>query len=80
MRAFIAEDGAVDSLLSAVVNEFAPYERCRRFFVSEDDLLAWACKYGSFPAVFVLVGAVMSFIKREDGAISILGKPPKRPV
>ena len=78
MRAFVPEHGAVDALLSAVINEPAPDKKSVRSHGSENDALSGANELRAFPAIFVMVAGVVSLVQCNAGNITIFRKPPQR--
>ncbi len=57
--ALVSEDGAVDSVLSAVINELSPDPNSVGGDCSEHPLLAGANEQDALPTVSVVVGAVV---------------------
>ena len=77
MRRLVAEDGAVDSRLPAVVDELSPYETGVSTLRAQDDLLAGSDEQLSLSAVCVSVSRVVTFIQFKTVLIAILGEPPE---
>jgi hypothetical protein len=65
VRAFVSEHGAVDTVLSAVVDEVAPNKEGVSALGSQDEFFAWADEQFALPSVLVLVGRIVSFIEGE---------------
>ncbi len=64
-RTFVAEGGAIDALLSAVVNELPPDKESVGASCAENKFLAGADELVSLPAVLVSIGAVMPLVQGE---------------
>lgn len=86
MLAFVAEDGAVDSLLAlscshvdALIDELAPHEHCLATDV-QHDLLAGAGEslVAVAPTVAIHIGAVVPHIEFVTVEVSIFCDPPER--
>lgn len=77
VRRFVAEDGAVDSLLPAVVDELAPHEASVTSLTAKHDFLAGADEQFSLSAVCVSVRRVVSFIEFQAVFVAIFGEPPE---
>jgi len=71
--ALISEHGAVDSFLSAVVNELSPSEHGIRPLGSQDNFFPWADEQLTLAAIGVSVAAVMPLVECEAIKIAILG-------
>lgn len=73
MRAFVAEDSAVDTLLSTVIYEFSPRETCVTLLGPEDNLLPRANE--EFPLLLALtvISRVVALIHVKAGSIAVLG-------
>lgn len=78
MWRFVAEDGAVDSLLPAVVDKLAPDEHRVCDVSSQDDVLAGSDELTSPPTVTVSISGVVSLIEREARFVAILRDVPER--
>ena len=78
VSAFIAEHGAVDALLAAVVFESSPREHGVSFGCTEDNLFTWTDEQVPTSSVLVLVSGVMSFIEFKAIKVTVLCKPPDR--
>ena len=78
MGTLIAEDGTVDSLLSAAINEFSPNKEGISFPSSKDNLFAGAAEQLDGSPVFVSSAAIMSLVKFLADFVPILCYPPKR--
>lgn len=78
MAAFIAEDGAIDALLSAIVDKLSPNKHGVSVSCTEDDVLAGANELTSFSAVSVSVRAVMALIEFHACFVAILRNVPDR--
>ncbi|MNU04251.1 hypothetical protein D3C72_2485780 [compost metagenome] len=63
MLGLVAEDGAVDAVLTTVVLEPAPDEACIAGCGSQDDLLAGADEQLALSAVCVSIGGVVALIQ-----------------
>jgi hypothetical protein len=72
VRAFIAENCAVNSLFSAVINEIPPNKHGVTASCSKDDFLSGANKQSAFSPVFIMVGGVMPLIELEEGSVPVL--------
>ncbi len=73
---FISEDGAVDAVLSAVVDKIAPDEKGVGCVCSEHDGLARPDELASASTVSISVAGIMSLIEREAGYVPVLCEPP----
>jgi hypothetical protein len=78
VRRFVSEDGTVDALLSAGVDELAPNEHRVCIAGSQDDFLARSSEKKSFSTVPILVAGVVSLIEFKATRVAILGQIPKR--
>lgn len=56
VRAFVAEHGAVDALLPAVVDEFSPHENSVRCRGAEDDVFSGSDELTSLASISIPVG------------------------
>jgi hypothetical protein len=72
IRSFIAEDGTVNALLSAVVDELSPDKHGVGALGSKHDLFSWPNELSALSSVGVSVGAVMSFVQFKAITISVL--------
>ena len=77
MGTFVAEKSAVDTALSAVADETSPNKSGIAEAGSQDDFFTRAAEQAAHPPIFVLVGAVVPLIQCQEGAVSVLGDPPK---
>ncbi len=76
--AFVAEDGAVDPLLVAVVDELPPNKHCISVSGSEHDVLSGADKLESFPSVLVVIATVMPLVEFKTTLVPVLRNVPIR--
>ncbi len=76
--ALVSEDGAVDSVLPAVINELSPYEHGVSAGCSKDDLLSRANEEFPLSPILVLIGRVVTFIEFKAVNVSVFCKPPNR--
>jgi hypothetical protein len=77
MRGFVAEDGAVDSLLPAVVDELSPDEHRVSAFSSEYHLSPRAREKSGPASVAVSVPGIVALIEFEAVKVAILCEPPE---
>lgn len=75
---FIAKDGAVDTLLSAVIDELSPNKHGITASGSEDNLLSWSDELDLAPAVLVLAARIVSLVHGEACSVAFLREPPLR--
>jgi hypothetical protein len=61
--AFVSEDGAVDALLSAVVDELPPNKHGVSVARPENDVLSGADKLTALSSVLVVIATVMPLIE-----------------
>lgn len=73
---FVPEDGAVDAVLSAVVDEHSPHKHSIPGKGPQHDLLTGSDEELAHAAIGVSVGAVVAFIEFEAVAVAIFGQPP----
>lgn len=73
---FVAEHGAVDSLLPAVIEELSPDEHGIAGCGPQDNLFARPNEQFTLSAIRISVGAVVPLIKIKAITISILRQPP----
>jgi len=78
VRGFVAKDGAIDALLSAVVDELAPDEHGIAISGPENNVLSRANELAPLSTVLVVVGAVMSLIEFKATFVAVLRDVPKR--
>ena len=78
MAAFVSEHGAVDALLSAVVDELSPNKEGVGISGAQDDMLAGADELAWPAAVLVVIFAVVSLIEFQARNIAVLCHVPKR--
>lgn len=71
-RAFVPENSAINSLLSAIVNEASPNENSIGCAGSKEDDFAWSDTLLTLSAVRVSVSRVVSLVHGEAGFISVL--------
>jgi len=83
--AFVAEDGAIDSVLAfsgslvnEVVDEVAPHEACVGALSSKDDFLSRPDEEFSLSPVPVVICRVVPLIKVDAVSVAILRQPPDR--
>lgn len=70
--AFVAEDGAVDAFLPAVVDEVSPNEEGIGWLGAQDNLLSGADELLALSAVGVSVAAVVALIEGEAVKVAVL--------
>lgn len=70
----VPEDGAIGSLLSAIVEELPPHEESISVFGSQDDLFSWADELAQLS--WLSIGGVMPGKQCKAVKISIAGQPP----
>lgn len=80
MARLVAEDGAVDAVLPAVVDEDSPHEESVSTLGSENDLLAWSDELVPVPgaSVGVAVSRVMALVQLDAVEVAVFGEPPER--
>lgn len=78
VRGFIPKDGAIDTLLAAVVDEPTPDEHGVSVSGSEHDAFSRSDELASTAAVTIAVAGVMAFIEFKARAVAVLGQIPKR--
>lgn len=76
MSALVSENGAVDSILPAVVDEVAPHEQGVGVVGSQHDLFPGADELVSGSPISVSVAGVMPLIECETFLVAVLGEPP----
>jgi len=74
----VSEDGAIDALLSAVVDEFPPNKHGVSVSGSQNDVLAGANELAPISSISILVGAVVSLIEFKATFVAVLRDVPKR--
>ena len=75
---FVSEDGAVDSVLPAVIDELAPNKERVSVAGSKDDVLTGPDELGLSTPIFVCAPGIVSFIERKAGRIAVLRQIPER--
>jgi hypothetical protein len=78
VRSLIPKDGAVDSALAAVVDEFAPDPHSVSALGSQDDLFTGSDELGALTPVSISMGAVVPLVHGEAVFIAVLREPPQR--
>lgn len=78
MRSLVAEEGAVDAVLSAVIGELPPNKDGVSLLGAEDDLLAGTDEEFSAAAVARSPRRVVPLVEGEAGTVTVLGEPPER--
>ena len=76
MRGLVAEDGAVDPSLAAVIDELSPDPQGIGSLGSQDDLLTRTDEQLALPSVGVPIGRVVPFVEFEAVKVAILCQPP----
>ena len=69
--AFVSEHGAVDALLSAIVDELSPHKARISYFGTKYNFLARADEQFTFAPVLIVVCAVVSFVQRQTIYIAV---------
>jgi len=77
MLRLISEHGAVDALLSAVVDELAPYEQGISCFSPQHDFLSGSGKQDRLSSIGIDVSAIVPSIQREAVKIAVPSQPPQ---
>jgi hypothetical protein len=72
VRSLVAEDGAVDALLSAVVVELSPNKESIGKSSSQHDFFSRSSEEHASSAVSVAVAGIVPLIELEAGDIAIL--------
>ena len=76
VAALVAEHGAVNAVLSAIVDELPPHKERVRADRPERDLFARTNEQDLPPSVRVGASAVVAFIERKALTIAVLCQPP----
>jgi hypothetical protein len=63
--AFVSEHGAIDALLSAVVDELSPNKHGVSVAGSEHDMLAGSDKLAALSSVSIIIATVVPFVEFE---------------
>jgi hypothetical protein len=74
----VSENGAVDSLLSGIVDEFFPNKQGVSGPSSQDNFLTGAAKQFWFSSVFVKLAAVVAVEKFPAHIVPVFSDPPER--
>jgi hypothetical protein len=74
----VSEDGAVDSLLSAIVNELSPNKHSVGVLGSQDDLFARADELRASLLAWLAQPTVVASVEREAIGVSVAREPPER--
>ena len=77
MLTLVAEDCAVDALLSAVIDKASPDEAGISSLCAEYELVAGTDEQLSLPAVGVLISRVVPCVKVEAVKVAVLCYPPQ---
>ena len=75
-RAFVPKRGAVDSLLTAGVDEAPPDKESVGIEGSQDDLFAGAAEERAHATVTVLIGAVVPLVEFKTGWVAVFREIP----
>jgi hypothetical protein len=63
--AFVAEDGAVDSVFTAGVDELSPNKESVTVSRAKDDLFSGASKERALPAIGVTIARIVALVECE---------------
>jgi len=76
--AFVSEDGAVDALLPAIVDEFSPDKHGISVACSKNNVFSWSDELKALSSVLVVIAAVVPFVEGETTLVSVFGDVPVR--